>query len=132
MIYVLTIKYIYVQEIPRLYFSYTDTRKEMSQWPIIKSMLVLIDLINTSRCSKTKANTSISQEKGFFFLHNHHPWIPLPKVIGKTLVFVSSILLKRYNISYLSISVFSICLFICICGVKYTYNIIFFLSCRFS
>ena len=86
-------------------------------------MLVLIDLINTSRCSKTKANTSISQEKGFFFLHNHHPWIPLPKVIGKTLVFVSSILLKRYTISYLSISVFSICVFICICGVEYTYNI---------
>ena len=89
-------------------------------------MLVLIDLINTSRCSKAKDNTSISQEKDFFFFHNHHPWIPLPKVIGKTLVFVSSILLKRYTISYLSIFVFSICLFICICGVKYTYNIYIF------
>ena len=54
------------------------------------------------------------------------PWIILPKVTGETLVFVSSILTKRYVIS---ISFFCTWVFICVCVVELTCMFFFFFSC---
>ena len=57
---------------------------------------------------------------------HHLPWIILPKVTGETLVFVSSILTKRYVIS---ITFFCTWVFICVCVVELTCMFFFFFSC---
>jgi hypothetical protein len=85
------------------------------------SQITLINPLNLCTCHSCFKSLLI-ESPPLRCTHHHRPWNLLLKVIGETLAFVSSTLLKRYLLFYLGMFVLYLCvgMFICLyraCGI---------------